>query len=473
MLTGTTSNTKFNQFCDTVTEVLEEIAPIKTIRISWKQRYVEPWMTKGLENAAKTKLKLYKSIQMNITEADRQQYVDHRNSYNKLKRHMRIDYYQSKCKAFKYNSKILWALINNTIMKLKHKGSIILYITVKGVKQCNPKTIANSFGEFYSTPGSTLANKIVPGMTRIDEYLNNIPTQRDSIVLKQSTPLEIDKIIRNLPNKTSHGYDEIRNVMVKALRSSIVFPLCHIFNQSILEGKFPKRMKWAEVIPLYKGKSMDMMVNYRPISLLITLSKLLEKVMYTQLYSYLESKKVLYPSQYGFCTKQLCKQAVTELIGYVLQSKYGNEHRASVYLDLSKAFDTLDHTILLTKLDKYGVRGIANGWFEDYLKDRSLVAKVMTSPATITKSARFNITYGTAQGSCLGPLLFIVFINDIHLLPLYSKLILFADDTTIFNSHTSARHLQYTLEHDLQLMSTWFSVNKLSLNVGRTVAMKF
>ena len=169
----------------------------------------------------------------------------------------------------------------------------------------------------------------------------------------------------------------------------------------------------------------------------------------------------------------MCEQAIAELIGYVLQVKNWNEHCSSVYLDLSKAFNTLDHTILLRKLDKYGVRGIVNEWFKDYLRDRSLVAKVMTSPNTITKSARFNITYGTTQGSCLGPLLFIVFINYIHLLPLYSKLILFADDTTIFNSHISARYLQYTLEHDLQLMATWFSVNKLSLNVGKTVAMKF
>ena len=237
---------------------------------------------------------------MNSTETDRQQYVDHRNSYNKLKRHMRINYYQSKCKAFKDNSKKLWALISNNIMKVKHKVSIIPHITVKGVKQCNPKTIANSFGEFYSTLGSILANKIVPGMTIIDKYLNNIPTQWDSIVLKQTTPLEIDKIIRKLPNKTSHGHDEISNVMLKALRSSIVFSLCDIFNHSILEGKFPECMKWAEVIPLYKGKSIDMMVNYIPISLLITLSKLLKKVIYTQLYSYLESKVILYSSQYRF-----------------------------------------------------------------------------------------------------------------------------------------------------------------------------
>ena len=171
--------------------------------------------------------------------------------------------------------------------------------------------------------------------------------------------MELDTIIKNLPNKASHGYDEVSNIMLKALRTSIVFPLIHIFNQSILEGKFPTRMKLAEVIPLYKGKSMDQMVNYRPISLLITLSKLLEKIIYQRIYKYLEDKSILYPSQYGFHNKRSCEQAICELTGYVLQSKNRSEHSASVYLDLSKAFNTLDHSILLQKLDRYGICGIA------------------------------------------------------------------------------------------------------------------
>ena len=144
-----------------------------------------------------------------------------------------------------------------------------------------------------------------------------------------------------------------------------------------------------------------------------------------------------------------------------------------MYLDLSKAFDTLDHSILLKKLNNYGIRGTANLWFKNYLSKRSLIAKVTTSLNKVVKSERFDITYGTAQGSCLGPLLFILFVNNIHHLPIYSNLMLFADDTTIFNSHYCSKYLHLMLEHDLNIMIDWFNANKLSLNLQKTVAMQF
>ena len=191
------------------------------------------------------------------------------------------------------------------------------------------------------------------------------------------------------------------------------------------------------------------------------------------MYSFLETNNILFSSQYGFRTKRSCEQAIMEVVGYALQAKNKNEECACLYLDLSKAFNTLDHSILLKKLNNYGIRGTANLWFENYLSNRSLITKVTMSPNKVVKSKRFDITYGTARGSCLGPLLFILFVNDIHHLPIYSKLILFADDTTIFNSHSCSKYLQFMLEHDLNIMIDWFNANKLSLNLQKTVAMQF
>ena len=301
LLVGTSCDEKFDQFNNTLNEVLDEIAPMKKVCISAKRRYIEPWMTKGLERAGKTKLKLYrKCLESTSTGADRNEYTEYRNIFNNLKRNLKVQYYQQKCNQYKDNVKKLWALINETIRKVKHKGSIIPYIRIDGKLNYTPKDIVNGFRKFYSSLGSTLVQQIVPGMTSVKDYINQIPRQRDSMVIRKTTPVELDAIIKKLPNKASHGHDEVSNIMLKALRTSIVFPLCHIFNHSILEGKFPTCMKLAEVIPLYKGKNMDQMVNYRPISLLITLSKLLEKIIYQRIYDYLEDKSILYPSQYGF-----------------------------------------------------------------------------------------------------------------------------------------------------------------------------
>ena len=141
------------------------------------------------------------------------------------------------------------------------------------------------------------------------------------MALRSTTVMKVDTLIKQLPNKTSHRYDSISNVMLKVLRTSIAFLLCHIFNSSLAEGIFPECMKRAEVIPLYKGKDMDIMINYQPISLLITLSKLLEKIMYLRLYSYLEKNQLLYSSQYSFHSKRSCEQAITKLVGYVSNLK--------------------------------------------------------------------------------------------------------------------------------------------------------
>ena len=291
VLTGTMSNEKFNQFSDWIKHVLDEITPVKHVRISAKRRFVKPWMTRGLEVASRKKLKLYKKTLLNnCMEADQARYKEHRNLYNSLKSQLKRNYYCTRCVEYKQNAEKLWNLINDTVKRVKHKSSIIPYITVDGLKQHNPQKIANSFGKFYSTLGSDLANKILPGTTPISTYLSNIPQNLNSMVLCPTTIHEIDNLIKQLPNKTNHGFDNISNTMLKSLRTSIIFPLCHIFNCSLMEGSIPERMKKTEVI------IMDNMINYRPISLLITLSKLLEKIMHTHLYGYLEHNHLLYPS---------------------------------------------------------------------------------------------------------------------------------------------------------------------------------
>ena len=174
----------------------------------------------------------------------------------------------------------LWHLINRIINKTNDKSSVINYITVDKIRYYDTKLIANKFGEFYSTMGVNLAEKIETSRLLIDDYLNKIKVNPNTLYIQRVTPSEIRKFIENLPSKNSSGYDGISNNLLKGIKFAIIAPLTKIFNLSVSTGEFPENMKLSEVIPLFKKGVLDLMVNYRPISLLITISKLLEKCMY-------------------------------------------------------------------------------------------------------------------------------------------------------------------------------------------------
>ena len=241
----------------------------------------------------------------------------------------------------------------------------------------------------------------------------------------------------------------------------------------MLEGKFPDQMKLAEVVPLHKSKEIFLLNNYRPISLLITISKLLEKVIYARTYSFLQTTGQLYESQYGFRKGHSCEYAISELTSAILKNKETSQYTISLFLDLSKAFDSLKHDTVLKKMELYGVRGVALNWYTSYLSSRQLRAKCTSSSGNSEVSQKYPVTYGTPQGSCLGPLLFLLFCNDLRLHLTYLSCIQFADDTTLYTSGKTIRLLKCEINHDLETISDWFKANKLTLNLDKTVCMVF
>ena len=188
--------------------------------------------------------------------------------------------------------------------------------------------------------------------------------------------------------------------------------------------------------------------------------------MYTRVYNFLTETDQIYNSQYGFRTGHNCEHAVSKLTSVVLKGFQQNEFTLGVFLDLSKAFNTLDHQILLAKLSKYSIWGTALDWFASYLSERTIRTKCsVTSTGTTEYSDYEFVTYGTPQGSCLGPL---IFTNDMakHLENCNS--IMFADDTTLYQTHKSLRHLKWCLQEDLKSLIDWFRANKLTLNLDKT-----
>ena len=233
-------------------------------------------------------------------------------------------------------------------------------------------------------------------------------------------------------------------------------------------------MKIADIFPLFKNKERNLCTNYRPISLLITVSKILEKIIYSRVYSFLNTTNQFFISQYGFRTNHSCENAISELIGHIIKGKENNKSTACVFLDLSKAFDTIKHDVLLAKLERYGIHGVALNWFKSYLSDRKIRVKYTVESTGKTEySKEYPITFGTPQGSCLGPLIFLLFNNDLHRAIMYSNVILFADDTTLYITNHSISHIKKCLEHDLKLLQDWFHANKLTLNLTKTQCMLF
>ena len=196
--------------------------------------------------------------------------------------------------------------------------------------------------------------------------------------------------------------------------------------------------------------------------------------MYKRTYRFLEDSNQIYKSQYGFRTAHSCENAISELVSEIIKGKQDGMYTLAVFLDLSKAFDSLEHDVLLSKLYKYGIRGVAYEWYKSYLTNRQMRVKCNISSSGKTEYSNYmKVTYGTLQGSCLGPLIFLIFTNDLYRHLVYSSAILFADDTTLHKTHRNLTYLQWCMEDDLNTLSDWFAANKLTLNLEKTVCMLF
>ena len=190
------------------------------------------------------------------------------------------------------------------------------------------------------------------------------------------------------------------------------------------------------------------------------------------MYSFLNNTGQIYESQYGFRTKHSCENAIQELISNILKGHENGTNTIAVFLDLSKAFDTISHLVLLAKLNRYGIRGTSLEWFKSYISGRTMRVKCVTHTGLEYSDVK-PVEFGTPQGSVLGPLIFLIFNNDLYLHLEYSNCILFADDTTLYSMHKDLRHLTWCIWEDLKNISDWFKANKLTLNLSKSVCMLF
>ena len=268
---------------------------------------------------------------------------------------------------------------------------------------------------------------------------------------KQPATAAIIQLINKLPSKSSSGDDGISTTLIKKIKNEISKSLTLIINQCIQKGIFPHKLKLAKVIPIFKSGDETLFNNYRPISILPSLSKIFERVIFNQIHDYFNTHNLYYSNQYGFRKDHSTELAALEIIDRITQHLDKGATPINIYLDLSKAFDTLDHNILLHKLKHYGIQDNALDLFRSYLTERQQYVDFNG-----TKSNREYITTGVPQGSILGPILFIIYINDIAKSSKQFNFITYADDTTLcctLNQNVN------NINKELKNVTEWLKIN--------------
>ena len=421
------------------------------------------FMTKGLLISRKTKLNLLKSSLIEPTELNKVKYKRYRNVYNTLLRASKKIHIDSKLKRDSKNPKKIWDTLrelttgkscNQTINKINSQNNELL---------TDPKQIAEEFNKFFVDAGHKVASFIQPVQKDPIAYLSEINSPSPpEMHLNEISQGEFINIVEQMEPKSSQDLNGVSTKIIKYLRYELATPLVYLFNLSIRNGIFPAKLKASRTVPVFKSGDPLSCDNYRPISLLSSISKILEKFVANQLVNHLEFNKLLYKHQYGFQRNKSTVHNLLHLTNFVSKELNEKKFVIGIFLDLKKAFDVVNHSILIKKLKHLGLNNKVLEWFTSYLNGRSQCVDINGHIST-----EKSINISVLQGSILGPLLFICFIND---LPTVTNLLtlLFADDTAGLKSGFNLQELIAEVNIEINKLANWFRSNKMAVNVSKT-----
>ena len=472
-------NSYYNLFSIKLDELFNTHFPVKKVKLNKYNYKRSPWMTNEIINKIKERDKTYKKLM----KAKNDKYVNIKNKLKELNielkriiRQSKFNYYKDKFNKNKLDMRKTWNTINEVLNKTKDQKGVSENFNINGKTETDKTVIADQFNKYFIDIGPELAKKIGNSdKNSFKPYLNELVTTK-SFKFTSVDENDIRKIINKLKPKTSSGVDNISTILLKLSKELLIKPIATIINQSLTSGIFPNKLKVAKVLPIYKKEDPKLFNNYRPISLLPAISKVFEKVAHIQLTNYMTSNNLLFNHQYGFREGHSTELALLEFIDRLYNLLDNKKNPIAIFLDLSKAFDTIDHNILLYKLNHYGIKNVELKWFESYLRNRSQCVEFegVTSQNHIIKT-------GVPQGSILGPLLFLIYVNDLYKASDFHS-IMFADDTTLMSTFCNLNEACISnsqnsnaakINTELDKVYNWLAANKLSLNISKTKYMIF
>lgn len=439
------SNFKF--LLDKIISAFNLAFPLRPI----KPKRHKPWASIGIRTSAKNMRSLLyiKKFTDNIQVLD---YISkYKRTYLKVKKTAKNAYYFDRIANSKNASKETWSIIND----LRNKSE----------SPINDLPHPNDLNDYFVNVCNTITSKLVPNQ----DPLSFLPTSKNiasSFFLEPVEKHELIQTIKDIKNKSSCGTDGLSVKIFLNLPDIVINTLVLLINESFENGVFPDCLKTAIILPLHKGGDKSSTSNYRPIALLPVLSKIIEKLMKLRLLTFLSNYNILSSHQFGFQSKKNTTDAMFSMLSNIYSSLNNKQFTATVFCDYAKAFDCVNHQILLNKLEFYGIRGIPLIWFQSYLGSRKQFVRT-----NICNSVCKSISSGVPQGSVLGPVLFLLFINDISYLKISGRITLFADDTSITWSNPNSSSLHSEITNDLGMIKSWSDANLLCFNVEKTVAL--
>ena len=443
------------KFMDWIEIVLDKYFPLKTKWISAK-RIKSPWLNKRVLKLITKKHALFSLFKRSVIPYN--VFDSYSKLLKKLINKLKNLYYKSLFAEISSDTKHLWKSLNKLLGRSK-TGNSVKFINNEAGEIINiPHEVASTFNNYFTSIPTSIQSTLPPSH---ESYASTVPINDTSIFLINSCMFEVQDICKDMTKSDNKG-TPLKFIKLSLTELSII--ISDLFNLSLNEAIYPDCLKISRVTPIFKSGSHSHLNNYRPISVTSYVNKIFEKLLFKRLNSFINDCHLLNENQYGFRRSRDTQQATLKLLSAIISSIEDKQYCACVFLDFRKAFDTVDHELLLHKLNRFGIRGVAENLIRSYLSNRKQYVSIDGHTSDLIQCP----SIGVPQGGCLSPLLYILYANDLPCVITQGQPVMFADDTSLVISGTTPEQLHTKINEQMHKVYDWCNYNRLSLNISKT-----